>query len=104
MMKKVLKYSIIIPVRNGIQYLPSCINTILVQKYSNYELIISNDHSTDGTKEYLDTLSNNKNIKIIEPAEPLSMTEHWEWALSHATGEWQIFVGQDDGLQHYFLN
>ena len=42
-------------------------------------------------------------IKVIEPLEELSMTEHWEWALSHATGSWQIFVGQDDGLQPYFF-
>lgn len=101
--KKAPKYSIIIPVRNGIEYLPSCINTILAQKYNDYELIISNDHSTDGTKEYLDTLVATENIEVIEPIESLSMTEHWEYALSHASGDWMIFVGQDDGLQHYFF-
>lgn len=96
------KYSIIIPTYNGISYLPTCIETIISQSYSNYELIISDDHSIDGTKMYLEKL-NHPNIKIIYPPESLSMTEHWEWALTHAKGEWQIFVGQDDGLQPYFF-
>jgi len=97
------KYSIIIPARNGGKYLEACIETIITQSYDNYELIVSDDHSTDGTKYFLSTLADNKKIKILEPSEELSMTEHWEWALSHATGEWQIFVGQDDGLQPYFF-
>ncbi len=97
------KYSIIIPARNGGKYLPTCVNTIISQDYRNYELIISDDHSTDGSKEYLATLSSHPNVIVIEPHEPLSMTEHWEWALSHAQGEWLIFVGQDDGLQPYFF-
>lgn len=97
------KYSIIIPTFNGINYLPTCIKTITDQVYDDFELIISDDHSTDGTKEFLQTLKNDR-ISIIEPAESLSMTEHWEWALSHAKGEWCIFVGQDDGLQPYFFH
>lgn len=96
------KYSIIIPARNGVSYLPACVETIINQGYCDYELIISDDHSNDGTKEYLNTLSQ-PNIRVIEPPEALSMAEHWEWALSHARGEWLVFVGQDDGLQPYFF-
>ncbi len=96
------KYSIIIPTYNGISYLPTCIETIISQNYDSYELIISDDNSVDGTRDYLEKLSH-PNIKVIYPPESLSMTEHWEWALSHAIGKWQIFVGQDDGLQPYFF-
>lgn len=97
------KYSIIIPTFNGTNYLSTCIKSITDQAYDDFELIISDDHSTDGTKEFLQTLKDDR-ISIIEPAESLSMTEHWEWALSHARGEWCIFVGQDDGLQPYFFH
>ncbi len=96
------RYSIIIPSYNGIKYLPTCIETIISQDYEDYELILSDDHSTDGSQEFLQSL-NHPNIEIIYPPESMSMTEHWEWALSHAKGEWQIFVGQDDGLQPYFF-
>ncbi|WP_373032909.1 glycosyltransferase family 2 protein [Sulfurovum sp.] len=96
------KYSIIIPTFNGVQYLPTCIETITAQNYKDYELIVSDDHSTDGTREFLETFEH-PNVTVIYPPDSLSMTEHWEWALSHACGEWQIFVGQDDGLQPYFF-
>ena len=96
------KYSIIVPAKNGYLYLPTCVQTILEQNYTNYELIISDDHSTDNTKSYLATL-NHPNVRIVEPPSIMSMTEHWEWALSLAKGEWLIFVGQDDGLQSYFF-
>lgn len=83
-------------------YLQACVQSILKQDYQNYELIISDDNSTDGSSEYLQSLEH-PNLTIVEPKERLSMTEHWEWALSFAKGEWQIFVGQDDGLQNYFF-
>ncbi len=97
-----IKYSIIIPARNGAQYLSYCVKTIISQDYTDYELIISDDHSTDGTDAYLSTLVHPR-VKIIHPPEELSMTEHWEWALARARGEWLMFVGQDDGLQPYFF-
>ena len=63
-MKKIPKYSIIIPTYNGVQYLPTCIETIISQDYKDYELIISDDHSTDGTKEFLEMLSH-PNITVV---------------------------------------
>lgn len=96
------KYSLIIPTYNGVKYLPTCVNTILCQDYDNYELIISDDHSNDGTRDYLEQLKHPR-LNILFPAKSMSMTEHWEWALSHAKGEWLIFIGQDDGLQSYFF-
>ena len=96
------KYSIIVPAYNGMPYLKTCIESIVSQGYGDYQLIVSDDHSTDGTAEYIDSLSNPHIIKLHCP-ERKSMAEHWEWALSYATGEWQVFVGQDDGLQSYFF-
>ena len=102
MFKTNVKFSIVIPVYNGVEYLPECINSIINQNYFDYEIIISNDHSTDTTAKYLSKL-NHPNIFIIMPPKGLSMTEHWEFALSHANGEWQMFLGQDDALQSYFF-
>lgn len=51
-----MKVSILIPVRNGDPFLQECLDSILNQTYSDWELIIVNDHSTDNTaavlKEY----------------------------------------------------
>ena len=96
------KYSILIPTYNGVNYLPACVNTIIEQNFSNFELLISNDNSTDSTDKYLNSLSH-PNIVILNPPESMSMAEHWEWLLAHAKGEWIMFVGQDDGVQPYFF-
>ena len=42
-----MKYSIIIPVYNVEKYIEECIESILIQKYSNYEIILINDCSSD---------------------------------------------------------
>ena len=39
------KYSIIIPCYNGMPYVKSCVDSIINQNYTDYELIISEDHS-----------------------------------------------------------
>lgn len=101
-MQKKAKYSIIIPVHNSLKYLPTCIETIIRQDFHDYELIISDDNSTDGTTEYLRSLSH-PNIKVIQPSTRLSMVEHFEWALGHSNGQWCMFLGGDDGLQAYFF-
>lgn len=100
------KFSIIIPIYNGMPYLKSCVQSIISQNYQDYELIISDDHSSDGSSEFIDSLKEYKNVKILhrpQNAPRLSMAEHWEWVQSFASGKWQIFVGQDDGLQGYFF-
>ncbi|UTC90780.1 glycosyltransferase family 2 protein [Treponema denticola] len=101
-MKNNPKYSIIIPVNNVINYLPGAIESIISQDYNNYELIISDDSSTDGTAEYVDTLSHHA-IRVIHTPKRMTTAEHFDWALTHAKGEWCIFVGGDDGLQPYFF-
>jgi glycosyltransferase involved in cell wall biosynthesis len=102
MQSKKVKYSIIVPVKNSLKYLPECIYSIIRQNYSDYELIISDDHSDDGTAEYLNTL-NHPNIKVIHPDRCLSGVEHFEFAVKHASGEWLLTLGGDDGLQPYFF-
>lgn len=97
-----VKYSILVPARNGGKYLPTCVETIINQDFNDYELIISDDHSSDNSDAYLTTIDN-PNVKVVHPPESLSMAEHWEWVFSQSCGEWIMFVGQDDGLQPYFF-
>ena len=47
--------SIIIPFKNTEIYLPECLNSILEQTYSNFELIIINDHSIDKSKDLVES-------------------------------------------------
>jgi len=96
------KYSIILPVRNAARYVPAALASVLRQPYSDYELIISNNHSQDDTAAYLATVDHPR-IRKIEPSQSLCMADHFEWAVSHARGEWCMILGADDGVLPYFF-
>lgn len=97
------KITIIIPTKNGGKYLPYCVESVISQKYDNLELIISSNLSTDNTDEYLSTLKDPR-ITILHPNKRLSLSEHYEFALSHASGDWIMLLGDDDGVQSYFFD
>lgn len=102
MENKKVKYSFILPVYNGLEYLPTCINTVTSQNYDDYELIIVDDCSTDGTREYLWALEN-EHIKVVYQEENLGAIGNFADAITYASGEWVMFLGVDDGLQSYFF-
>lgn len=98
-----IKYSILLPVRNCNPYVLSTIKTIIDQNYDNYELIISDNCSTDGTDKIIETYKNHCKVKILHTPELLGLPDHFDWIQKYASGEWQIYVGGDDGLQPYFF-
>ena len=49
--------SIIVPVYNTYDYLPRCVDTLLKQTYSNIEILLIDDGSTDGTGKLCDDLA-----------------------------------------------
>jgi len=52
-MKNYPKVSVIIPVYNGEKTLARCLNSVLNQTHSNYEVIVVDNNSTDKTKEII---------------------------------------------------
>ncbi|EGP5166735.1 glycosyltransferase family 2 protein [Enterococcus faecium] len=50
------KVSVIITTHNRLEMLKKAIKSVKMQSYSNIELVIVNDNSSDGTKEYLDKI------------------------------------------------
>jgi len=101
-MTSAIKYSILIPTRNGAKYLLSAIKSILDQEYSNCEVIISINHSEDNSLNLVNSIEDPR-IKVIMPPKLLSMTKHFEWLLGHANGQWIAMLGDDDGLMPYFF-
>lgn len=97
------KYSILIPTRNGADYLPYAIQSVLTQDYPNCEVIVSVNHSSDNSLEVLKQF-NDPRLNVLIPPQPLSMTKNFEWLLQQATGEWVTYLGDDDGLMPYFFD
>lgn len=101
--KKKPKYSILIPTYNKAKYLNFTLQSILNTDYSNFEVIISDDFSTDNTKEVLESVDD-KRIKIIQPPCKLTQTKNYEFLLTHASGEWVTILGDDDGILPNFFS
>lgn len=98
-----LKYSIILPVYNGLPYLETAVASVLASNRNDFELLVSDDHSTDGSLQYLESIGDSR-LRLLRTPARMSMAEHWEWALSHSKGSWGMFLGQDDALQGYFFD
>lgn len=92
---KTPKYSIIIPAKNGMPYLKYAVTSALATECKSIEVLVSLDDTGDGSTEFFSTLADNR-IRLIRAPHGLTMSEHWDFAQSHATGDWQIFLGQDD--------
>lgn len=96
------KYSIILPLRNGGEYLKECVRSVLAQTYDDFNLIILENHSTDGSVEWLNSLNNNR-IEIYPSEKPLSIEENWNRILTVPKNEFMTFIGHDDLLDKNFL-
>lgn len=98
-----IRFSIIIPTRNRSYTLKETIQTCLNQNYTNYEIIVSDNHSVDDTSTVVQGFSST-HIKYLKPPHSCSMTENWEFALSQATGDYIAILGDDDGMMPNALN
>ncbi|MGD0913338.1 MAG: glycosyltransferase [Terracidiphilus sp.] len=66
-----LKLSVILPVYNGMPYLPDAVESVLRQTFADFTFIIVNDGSTDGTEEYLRSLNDPRIVLINQSNEGL---------------------------------
>ncbi|HMU46080.1 MAG TPA: glycosyltransferase family 2 protein [Chitinophagaceae bacterium] len=96
------KFSIFLPVYNGGEYLKDCIRSILSQSLTDYELIVLNNFSNDGTTEWLGTLKDPK-LKIYQSDRLLSMEENWDRILAIPKCEFMTIIGHDDLLDENYL-
>lgn len=86
--------SVIMPVHNAERYLPEAIESILAQTIADYEFIIVDDGSTDGTEEILHRYRlNDTRLNIIRNSERQGVTRSLNIALRHVQGE---FVARQD--------
>lgn len=90
-------FSIILPVRNGGEYLKLCVQSILSQTRNNFNLIILDNCSTDGSLEYIGAL-NDSRIVLHPAGKPLTIEENWGRILSVDKNEFITLIGHDDIL------
>jgi glycosyltransferase involved in cell wall biosynthesis len=96
------RYSIILPVRNGGEYVKLCVNSILAQTLQDFNLIVLDNCSTDGTSEWISSLDDER-IRLITADKPLTIEESWERILHIEKNEFITLTGHDDVLANNYL-
>lgn len=100
------KISVIVPVYNVLdRHLIPCIESVLAQDYPNWELCISDDHSSwENVRHTLAKYENHPKIKIHYRKENGHISENTNDAIALATGEFLAFMDCDDTLASFALS
>lgn len=93
------KISVIIPVYNVESYLSKCIDSILCQTYTDFELLLVDDGSSDASGKICDMYKENDNRIRVFHKKNEGVSKARNLALNNALGEFVIFVDSDDWIE-----
>ena len=96
--------SIIVPVYNVDAYLKQCVDSILSQKYENFELLLIDDGSTDKSGEICDVYEQrDKRVRVFHKKNG-GVSSARNVGLDNAKGDWIAFVDSDDIVTPNYLS
>ena len=95
------KFSIILSTWNRANILPKTLTSILNQTFEDFELLIMDDGSTDGTGRVLKNFINQDGrVKIFRHEKSRERIISWNELMKEAKGEWLYFVDSDDEISY----
>lgn len=93
--------SVIVPVYNAEKYLPRCVESILTQSFTDIEVLLINDGSTDGSGLICDEYAL-KDVRVrVFHKKNGGVSSTRNMGLEVARGEWIAFVDADDWIEPY---
>lgn len=91
--------------RNHAELLRKALNSLLAQTYTNFELIISDNASTDETRKICEEYANKDNrIRYILQKENIGGLRNFEFVLSVARGDYFMWAADDDWWEPEFIS
>lgn len=92
-----MRFSVVIPVYNVMEYLEKCVRSVLDQTCSDYEIVLVDDGSTDDSGTLCDTIAAKTPDKIrVIHQENGGLGAARNTGLEHADGEFLVFLDSDD--------
>jgi glycosyltransferase involved in cell wall biosynthesis len=92
--------SVCIPTYNGAKYLKECLDSVIAQTFTDFEILIIDDRSSDETvsiaRKYA---ANDQRICVIVNEQNLGLAGNWNRCVELAKGKWIKFVFQDDLIE-----
>ena len=98
------KVSVIVPVYNTEQYLPRCIDSILAQTFTDFELILVNDGSTDNSGMICNEYAKKDSRIIVIHKENGGVSSARNLGIDNAKGKYITFVDSDDYILSQYLD
>lgn len=97
------KVSVIIPSYNSASFLDEAIMSVLNQTFTNFELIIHDDCSTDNTDDIVKKYLSDPRVSYYKNTKNLGLGGNWNKALGYAKGEYIKFLMSDDKFHTQLL-
>lgn len=100
-----MKYSIIAPCYNSAPYLDSFFRSLEDQKYRDFEVIVVDDNSSDGSADWISNYAKSSKmpIKLLQNGKNRGPGFSRNRGIAEATGEWITFVDSDDTVENDLL-
>ncbi len=91
--------TIAIPTLNRAAYLKLAASSALAQTYKNFEIVISNNASTDNTAEVIAEIARDPRVRVLTQTKTLEMADNWNACVAATTGHYFLMLSDDDILE-----
>ena len=98
-----MKFSVLLPTRNRLEYLKYAIETVRRQDYQDWEIVVSDNCSEEDIGGYVQSIGDSR-IRYYRTDSFVSVTDNWNNALEKSTGEYVIMLGDDDCLMSGYFS
>ncbi len=101
-MARPAKVSVCIPSHNAARFLPAAIESVLAQEFDDFEVIVSDDASTDETQTVCEGYEDPR-VRVVRSDGRLGQAGNWNRCVELATGPYVILLHADDELRPAYL-
>lgn len=94
------RVSVVIPAYKNVDYLPQAIDSVLAQDFSDYELVVADHSSADGSEEILARYADHPKVRVLSPTPSGGgAPANWRRVAEHAQGRYIKLVCGDDLIE-----
>lgn len=95
--------SVIVPVYNVVNYLEKCVVSILGQSFEDFELLLVDDGSNDGSGELADKLAASDGRVAVFHKSNGGLSDARNYGVARANGSYVTFIDSDDWIEKSYL-
>ena len=92
------KVSLCIPAYQAERHLQATIDSVLAQSYGDFEVVVVDNNSSDGTSDIVAALRDDR-VRVIRNATTLPIAENFNWAVRQSRGQYVKLICADDTLE-----